>query len=200
MINEQKFKDLLTVLFTNNISKDGSYIVPFRFNQKDSKGQPINPVIPTKETLDTQLTEIVVWAEKVLSTNNILNWEHDQSVFELIFRSLFYDGKGFMLPYFQGYINKKTEHQQPNDTIEDSWGKPVNIYNFDKDTAAGTFFQNLFYHLNNWEVWLKEHAESLGQHPTEWIEEKNTDDTGMKELQEPYEKLIDNLQNEQEKL
>jgi len=189
--NEQ-LKEFVRVLCTNNIKKDGSLLFPYLHRHNK------NPLIPIEET-ETALDKFAEWVESEQKRLGIIFGWKDRALFPHIIKALLYDGKGFLVPYLECYVNQTPEHQHPNDFSKDALGRRVPFYNFDKDTAMLAFLEGLYSHIEKPEEWLIAKKKELGSRNTEWIEEQNEDGKGIDTLAEPYMKAIEERINQDEK-
>lgn len=192
---DNKFKDLFATLCYDEPHK--CYVIPVLA----TKGE--KPEI-TAEQFEKDLEAIWEYCEKVRRSYLVLNWYNDVRVLREVVQEIFFDGKGYAVPYFGVYINEKPEDQiitsiQVVKGIIPGRTEKIPVTDFAVDTVMAKFIAELFVNLGNWEHWLKQKKKAFGQQIPEFTQKLNEDDYGKKLMAKPFEEKIDNLLNQQEK-
>jgi hypothetical protein len=158
--------ELIDILST--LCYDGtSYIIPF-FKQKQQE---------THCTNEEFLINIEGLLEEIFSTMPA-NLNHNQ-IRHYALSEILFDGQGFYVPVFQTYINKKYEHQVPNN-IATLNGLPVPYYDFRLDTVFAAFCLDVSNNKNTLASWVLSTQRFIGSRITDYIADMNTDQKGIK--------------------
>ena len=187
-LEQKRLEDLLQTLCYNKLQDNDMYIIPYYALHNQ-------PCIFTELEFTNKLMIPQWWfnTDHVPYPNYFLS---DSSLKEFLAR-VFFDGKGFYIPCFSTYVNKKPENQIPND-VKYIDRKIEKYYNFDMDIAFAAFCTDLHNNFDDFKTWVSERQEKIkSAHLFEFMSEKNTDFAGLDEKAAPYLKKIDEFINKQ---
>ena len=172
-MEKQKFFDLLTAV-CNYRSLNTKYIAPF-LNLSNQ-----NPNFAEKEFGEFLETVFGQVREQSLG-------QPDSKIISATLREVLFDGVGYFVPCIGCYVNTKPEKQILNDSrIVNNVIVP--FYNYEKDAHFNGFLRELVinYEKNKFEAWIKHIGAQHDNQITEYTQDLNTDNKGLKSLTKPF--------------
>lgn len=206
---DKAFTDLITTLCSDAV-KGNDFIIP----SLNTQGME---ALVSAEEFPTLLEQYVVYADKVKMAMKISNWQHSYEFLKIVLTEILYDGKGYFVPCFGGYIQKDidsmTKELKPilvarPRTVKgyDARGNVIDIditnqkgiaphtpalaYNMDTDTVFEKFLKMLYMNLHRFDQYILERKRNMKQQVSEKTEELNSG-VGEKILREPFRETIE---------
>ena len=196
---DNKFENVVEVICANP-RQAGTFIIPAL--NKQSKEAIVN-----SKDFPEIIAEFYDWCDLILKGRGIsteMNWwqlKIGYDVFKQLLSELLYDGQGYFVPAFEGYIQKDGDEMRQNLTtilVPAPGGKQTttHAYDMDADDKFNSFLHDVFDHADNIEAHIRTRRGELGHKVEEKTEELNTDGKAKREMAKPYEEEVIRLTKE----
>ena len=205
---DKGFEALITLLCTD-ATKRADYVIP----SLNTQGME---ALVTTEEFPSLLEQFSAYADQVYTVLKVDTWKN-YIFLKTVLTEILYDGKGYFLPCFGGYVQKDIDGMQKdlkpiliarpktikgvnaNGEIVDidiskqiglASSTPALAYNLDTDTVFEKFLKTLFMNIHRFEEFIKERQRNMHNQVEEKTDELNSG-AGEKILRDPYKKNIE---------